>query len=262
MKSTDDNVASEKKNWSGQEETWPESPYAWYVTAFLTVSFALAYIDRQVIALLVGPIKADLGLNDVEVSLLGGFAFVLFYTIMGIPLGRLTDRTNRVRLIAVGIFFWSLMTMTCGLARSFTQLFLARVGVGVGEATLSPAALSIIADYFPPKKLGTATSVYLTGSWIGTGLAFILGGAVIDFVGDVDSVSMWILGDVKPWQLVFIVVGAPGTLLSLLTLTVREPHRRQRIATEGHVIPLPEVAKFLWERKNSTSYILLVLVSL
>lgn len=236
--------------WRSSEDDWSASPYAWYVTLFLTLAFALAYIDRQVISLLVGPIKADLGLNDVEISLLGGLAFVLFYTFMGIPLGRLTDRTNRVRLIAAGMFFWSLMTMACGLARSFTQLFMARVGVGVGEATLSPAALSIIADYFPRKKLGTATSVYLMGTWIGTGLAFILGGLVIDFVGDVETVPVWLLGDIKPWQLVFIVVGAPGIAFSLFTLTVREPLRRNRLKAEGETVPVPDVLKFLWARRR------------
>ena len=241
---------SKQAGWRDSEDDWAPSAYSWYVTAFLTLAFALAYIDRQVISLLVGPIKADLGLNDVEISLLGGLAFVLFYTFMGIPLGRLTDRTHRIRLIAAGMFFWSLMTMACGLARSFTQLFLARVGVGVGEATLSPAALSIIADYFPRKKLGTASSIYLTGSWIGTGLAFILGGLVIDFVGDVETVSVWLLGDIKPWQLVFIVVGAPGIALSLFTLTVREPLRRNRLKAAGDSVPIPEVANYLWVRRR------------
>ena len=110
--------------------------------------------------------------------------------------------------------------------------------------------MSIIADYFPRKKLGTATSVYLTGSWIGTGLAFILGGLVIDFVGDVETVPVWLLGDIKPWQLVFIVVGAPGIALSLLTLTVREPLRRNRLKAEGDAVPLPDVFKFLWVRRR------------
>ncbi len=241
---------SKQTSWRDNEEDWAPSAYSWYVTIFLTLAFALAYIDRQVISLLVGPIKEDLGLNDVEISLLGGLAFVLFYTFMGIPLGRLTDRTHRIRLIAAGMFFWSLMTMACGLARSFTQLFLARVGVGVGEATLSPAALSIIADYFPRKKLGTASSVYLTGSWIGTGLAFILGGLVIDFVGDAETVPVWLLGDIKPWQLVFIVVGAPGIAFSLFTLTIREPLRRNRIKAEGDAVPIPDVAKYLWVRRR------------
>ncbi len=243
-------VDSIQTKWRSNEDDWSPSTYSWYVTVFLTLAFALAYIDRQIISLLVGPIKADLGLTDVEISLLGGLAFVLFYTFMGIPLGRLTDRTNRVRLIALGMFFWSLMTMACGLTRSFTQLFLARVGVGVGEATLSPAALSIIADYFPRRKLGTATSVYLTGTWIGTGLAFILGGAVIDFVGDVETVPVFLLGDIKPWQLVFIVVGAPGILFSFLTLTVREPLRRNRLKAEGDTVPFPDVVKFLWIRRQ------------
>lgn len=241
---------ADQSAWRSNDDDWSESGYSWYVTAFLTLAFALAYIDRQVISLLVGPIKADLGLNDVEISLLGGLAFVLFYTFMGIPLGRLTDRTNRVRLIAAGMFFWSLMTMACGMAKSFTHLFVARVGVGVGEATLSPAALSIIADYFPRRKLGTATSVYLMGTWIGTGLAFILGGAVIDFIGDVEVVSVWLVGDLKPWQVVFVAVGAPGILLSAVTLTIREPLRRNRLKAEGNAVPLPDVAKFLWDRRR------------
>lgn len=227
-----------------------DSVYAWYVAFFLSSAFALAYIDRQIIALLVGPIKDDLGLSDIQISLLGGLAFVLFYTLMGIPLGRLADRSNRTRLIAAGMFFWSIMTMLCGFARSFTHLFIARVGVGVGEATLSPSALSIISDYFSAEKLGRATSIYLTGSWVGIGLAFVLGGAIIDFAGDVETIAIPLLGSLKPWQLVFVVVGAPGVVMALLTLTITEPVRRGRLVALGESVPFRQAWAFIWQRKR------------
>src|SRR3989338_6264000 len=141
-------------NTAQSEPGYPNPAYAWYVVVILFLAYTLAYIDRQVIALLVEPIKRDLQINDTQISLLQGFAFVIFYTITGIPLGRLADRKNRRLIIAAGIFLWSIMTAVCGLARNFWSLFAARVGVGIGEACLSPAAYSMIADLFPKAKRG------------------------------------------------------------------------------------------------------------
>ena len=137
----------------GSDDPWPRRSYAWYVVGILTIAYTVSFIDRQIIALLVGPIRRDLGISDTQISLLQGFAFAIFYTLMGFPIARFADRHSRRVIIASGILFWSVMTAACGLARNFSQLFLARVGVGVGEAALSPPAYSMIADYFPPDRL-------------------------------------------------------------------------------------------------------------
>ncbi len=237
------------------QQGWPRPRLAWYVNGVLMLAFVLAFIDRQIVALLVGPIQQDLKISDTEVSLLGGFAFIFFYTFLGIPIGRMVDRSNRKRLIAIGVFLWSCMTVACGFARSFLQLFLARVGVGVGEATLSPAALSILSDYFPPQRLGFAVSVYLSGAAIGTGLAFLLGGAALDFFARFSLAGVPLLGDLQTWQLAFVVVGAPGIIFTLLVLTIPEPARRSKLvaassknSTQG--LPLAEAIRYLLDRRR------------
>lgn len=232
--------------------SWPNPQYAWYVVGVLTVAQTLGFIDRQIVSLLVGPLKTDLSLSDVQVSLLGGPAFALFYTLLGIPLGRLLDRNSRRVIVSAGVFFWSLATMACGLSKSFASLFMFRVGVGVGEATLSPGSFSIIADYFPPDKLTRPTSLYLTGVWLGTGLAFIMGGAVIDMVASMGIVSLPILGELKAWQIVFFCVGAPGLLFPIwMMLTVREPVRRSKIATSAPSVDLVTALKFVWANRRT-----------
>ncbi len=204
---------------------------------------------------MVGPIKAELGLSDVQVSLLGGPAFALFYTILGIPIGRLVDRRSRRLIISIGILIWSAATFACGLARTFALLFMARIGVGVGEAALSPGAYSMIADYFPPDRLTRPTSFYLSGVWFGTGLAFIMGGFVIDMVGTVELISVPLLGDLKPWQLVFMAVAMPGLIFPLIMLTVKEPIRRNTITrTDGDEtkgVSLRQAVTFIWQHRKT-----------
>lgn len=232
--------------------TWPHPTYAWYVVGVLTVAQTLSFIDRQIVGLLIGPLKEDLILTDFQVSLLGGPAFALFYTTLGIPIGRLGDRISRQVIISCGIFFWSFATMACGLARSFGALFLARVGVGVGEGALSPSAYSMIADYFPPEKLTRPTSFYLSGVWLGTGLAFIIGGAVIDFVATVKSISIPVFGQLKTWQAVFIAVGAPGLVYPILMLTVREPARRNKLHdAQTNKVSLKAALTFVWANRRT-----------
>ncbi len=211
------------------------------------IAYTVSFIDRQILSLMVGPIRADLRISDSGFGLLSGFAFALFYTIMGIPLGRYADNHNRNKLIFVGIFFWSLMTAACGLARNFWQLFLARMGVGVGEAALSPAAYSLIADYFPKELLGRALSLYGTGIYLGVGLAFIVGGFVVEVVSSAPPVSLPFVGKLEPWQTVFFIVGLPGVLVALLALTIREPTRRG-IAQSSEEVPFSLVIKYLLER--------------
>lgn len=208
------------------EEPYPPQGYAWYVVGVLTFVYIFSFIDRQILSLLVRPIRRDLGISDFQMSLLMGFSFALFYTFFGLPLGRLADSRSRRTIIAVGFAVWSVMTAGCGLARNFVQLLLLRMGVGVGEAALSPAAYSMITDYFPPKRRATAISVYGMGIYIGSGVAFIVGGLVSGAASVQESWDLPLVGATRPWQVVFFIVGLPGVLLALLMYTVREPVRR------------------------------------
>lgn len=210
---------------------------AWYSLFLLFVAYAIAWIDRQILTLLVPAIKADLGLSDFQISLLQGFAFSLLYAFAGIPVARLADLQSRRRIIAVGMCVWSLMTAACGWSKNFAQLFLARVGVGVGEAALSPAAYSLIADLFPVRKHATAYAVFQVGSTIGGGLAMILGGALIAWLTHIDVSTLPLLGGLASWQAAFVIVGLPGLVFSLLMLTATEPERRTppRQHVEGSV---------------------------
>src|SRR5216683_2185076 len=208
--------------------------YAWYVVFILMVCYTLSFVDRQILSLLVGPMKRDLAISDTRIGLLQGLAFALFYGLMGLPLGRLADTRNRRNVIIVGVVLWSFLTGACSTARSFWSLFVARIGVGVGEATLSPSAFSLITDYFPKEKLGAALSVYSMGIFIGSGLALIAGGSVVDAVTRMPAVTVPLLGTVAPWRFTFLIVGAPGLVIALLLYTVREPSRRQLMrASDG-----------------------------
>jgi len=215
---------------SNTESPYPNPKYAWYVVVVLFLAYTSSFIDRIIMSLLVGPIKRDLVLTDTQFSLLHGLAFAIFYTVMGLPLGRLADRANRRRIITIGIFLWSVMTAVCGLAKTFTHLFIARIGVGVGEATLSPAAYSMISDYFPKAKRSVPISMYSMGVFFGGGVAFILGGYVVHLVSDAANVVIPVVGAIRPWQLTFFVVGIPGLLVVLLMTTIREPVRRDVVS--------------------------------
>lgn len=230
-----------------EQDDYPSPAYAWYVVGVLTLAYIFSFIDRQILALLVGPIRADLGISLTEMSYLMGATFAVFYTLFGIPIGRLADTRSRRMLIGLGIAFWSLMTAGCGLSKRFWQLALMRVGVGVGEATLSPSAYSMIADYFRPELRATAMSIYSMGIYVGSGLAFILGGLVIQFASGQTSFLVPLIGTVRSWQLVFFVVGLPGLLVALLMLTVREPVRRgtRRTITDASAAPVATFAEVL-----------------
>lgn len=208
------------------EAPYPPPRYAWYVVGVLTLMYVFSFIDRQIFSLIVGPLRRDLGISDTQVSVLQGFSFALFYTVCGIPLGRLADKYNRRGLIACGLVAWSAFTSMCGLAKSFGQMLFWRMGVGVGEAALSPAAYSIITDDFPKEKLATAISVYSMGIYIGSGLSFLLGGIVVRFASAKDLWMLPLVGGVRPWQMIFLAVGIPGLIATLLLLTIKEPLRR------------------------------------
>ncbi len=236
-----------------QEPPYPSNAYAWYVVVILTFAYILSFLDRQIMALMVQPIKRDLGISDTSMSLLLGLAFAIFYTILGLPIGRLADRASRRGIIGWGIALWCLMTAMCGLAHSYWTLFLARIGVGVGEATLAPSALSLISDYFPKDKRGQAISFYNSGVGLGAAVAMILGGQVVQFVSQAPPFTLPIIGELYAWQTVFLVVGLPGIAVALLMLTVKEPLRRGKMkiqTAQGQTdeIPVSEVVKFLKHR--------------
>lgn len=230
--------------------SYPKPLVAWAVVAALFIAYIFSFIDRMIIGLLVEPMKADLGISDTEISLLQGLAFALFYTVAGVPIGRLIDRSNRIRIVAYGVALWSLMTMLCGLAGQYWQLFLARMGVGVGEATLSPAAYSIISDSFPAKRLGVAMGVYGLGSAVGAGLAFMIGGAIISFAATEGVMTLPLIGEVKAWQATFLIVGAPGLIIALLFMLLPEPPRHASAAISEQP-PLSAVFSFLREKSGA-----------
>ena len=222
--------------------TW----YRWYVLALLATAYAFSFIDRMILSLIVEPIRTDLQISDTQVSLLMGLAFAIFYTVMGIPLARYADRGSRRRLIAAGMTVWCLMTAVCGLARTFWQLFVARVGVGVGEAALSPAASSLIADYFPQRLLGRAMAVYAMGISIGAGLALLVGGEVVAYVSRAGSIVLPLLGELKAWQAAFLIVGLPGLVVAALIGTIAEPKRTGLVAGKAGVkLPVADGLRFL-----------------
>ena len=198
------------------------SAYAWYVVAVLIVAYTLSYVDRSILTLMVGPIRASLNISDVQLSLLHGLAFAIFYTIMGIPIGRLVDQRRRTTIVAIGVALWSLATAACGLAGSFAAMFAARICVGIGEAALSPAAYSMLADQFEGKKLVRALSFYQSAIYLGPAIATLAGGVMLGHLSPLDTA----IGHFEPWQLVFILVGLPGLAVTVLIATLREPARR------------------------------------
>jgi MFS family permease len=210
---------------STEAHRYPNPRYAWYVVVLLTLAYILSYLDRQVLSLLTELVKADLGLSDTQMGLLLGPFFALFYACMGIPLGWMADRYNRRTIIGVGVALWCAATAAAGLAKNFGQLAVTRFAVGIGEAALGPSALSLITDYFAPGKRGRAIAFYTGAVSIGSGIAYLLGGQIIQWATRQPELIWPIIGEVKPWQVVFLVVGLPGLVISALMFTVREPER-------------------------------------
>ncbi|HEX3950502.1 MAG TPA: MFS transporter [Steroidobacteraceae bacterium] len=244
---------------SRNDSSYPSSFAAWYSVAVLMLMYIFSFIDRTTISLIVEPMKRDLHISDTQIGMLQGLAFALLYTFLGLPIARLSDRHSRRAIIAAGVFIWSIMATLCGLARTAIQLFIARIGVGIGEAALSPAAYSIITDSFPRSKLGRAFGVYNIGITIGAGIAFLVGGIVVAAVSHPGaSYSLPLLGEVRAWQIVFIVTGAPGILLPFLLLTFREPARRGLLrnhsspdtASAPLKPPLREVLDYIWANRK------------
>lgn len=228
--------------------------YPWLVVAYLIVLYTSSFIDRTILGLLVEPIRADLDITDTEFGLIAGFSFALLYTLAGIPMGWVVDHGSRRMLIAGGCAVWSLMTALCGLANSFWQLFAARVGVGVGEATLSPASYSLLSDLFARDKLARALSFYSLGIPLGSGLALLIGGSVVAVVADL-QVDMPFVGGLRPWQIVFLLIGIPGLLLAALTPVIIKEPSRHNIAAEGVGVnekpTIPATISYLWQRRGT-----------
>ncbi len=204
---------------------YPSRAYAWYTVVLLTVAYILSFVDRYVLGLLVEPIKADLGLTDTQIGILIGPAFGVFYATMGLPLGLLADRSRRTWLLAAGITLWSLATAASGLAKNFWHLLTARMSVGVGEATLSPCAMSMISDSFPPEERGKPIAFYTAALSVGAGIASLTSAAVLEWAKLAPPVSLPVVGELATWQLIFFIVGLPGVLVALMFLTLREPPR-------------------------------------
>lgn len=204
--------------------------YPWYVVGVLTLFAVSGNIDQQILSLLVRPMERDLGITDSQVAYLGGFAFALFFTVLGLPIARLADRTSRRNVMAGGAALWSVFTSLCTAARTFPALFLMRMGVGIGEASLNAPAASLIADYFSRERFAGAMSVLSAGIFIGSGAGYAIGGYIVGKTGNVAAITVPVLGTIHPWQLVFLAVGLPGFVVALLILTIREP-RRERIAS-------------------------------
>ncbi len=241
------------------EISFPTPVVAWTTLAILFLAYISSFVDRMIISLLVEPIKADFQISDTQISLLLGLSFAIFYCLAALPIGRLVDIWSRKKIITVGITLWSFMTALCGLAQNYTQLFLARIGVGVGEASLAPAAYSMLADSFPPKKLGLAMGVFTMGTAVGAGLALIIGGAIISFVTgeNGENVSLFGISFLSGWQWVFVLVGLPGLFIALLTSLIREPDRivlEEKKKLYGDIsIPISEVKNFF--KRNLDFYI-------
>ena len=191
--------------------------YRWYVLIMLALTYAFSVMDRQILAILLEDLRAEFALNDTQLGLLSGLAFALFYAGLGVPIARLADRFNRMNIISIAVGFWSLATALCGAAQSFWQLFLGRVGVGIGEAGGNAPSHSVISDYFEPERRGVALSVYSLGTSVGGLLGLVVGGFVAEYYG---------------WRWAFLALGVPGILLALIVkLTVREPERGATEAT-------------------------------
>lgn len=237
--------------------TQPSLRYAWYVVFILMLANISSFIDRQILALLVAPIKRDMHLSDTQISLLMGLSFALFYTFFGLFIGRFADKYNRRNIVIIGVTVWSLMTALCAGVRSYSQFFAARMGVGVGEATLGPSAYSIITDYFPRNRLATALSTYSMGIFLGSGLAILIGAGLVSTLPTSGTTHIPILGDIFHWQKLFIYIGLPGIAISLLLFTIKEPTRKDliKVANINSELTMKEALTVIWEQRKTYLYV-------
>jgi len=231
------------------------------VVLVLTATAILSYTDRQVLSLLVDPLRADLHISDTQVSLLLGTAFALVYGVAGVPLGWLADRVSRRGLIAAGVLVWSLGTVCCGLSQGFGQIMGSRVLVGLGEAALSPAAIALISDCFPPQRRGAAVGLFLSGIAVGVGVSILIGGAVLRVV-ELGLLSATPLHVLATWRLVLLITGAPGLAWVFVILTIHDPTRRDRPVTADILSPTPAPSPLANWRRAAPVFVVLALASL
>ena len=236
-------------------DAWPAERYGWYVVFVLCIVGIVAFIDRQIINLLVEDIKADLVVSDVQISLLQGLAFAMFYATIAIPLGRLADSANRRILIGIAIVLWTLAAIACGLADTYAELFAARMLIGIGEAVLTPAGFSMLADYFRPSRLSLPISVYTASSFFGSGVALLAGGFLIAKLAGMEAVHLPLFGSLQPWQAAFVIGASPGFVVALLFfMTVKEPERRSNFAAAASENEQGFVKALAYCRRNSCLY--------
>ncbi|OCC22609.1 hypothetical protein MB02_15905 [Croceicoccus estronivorus] len=240
-----------KQSEASPPSTTLTSGQANFALAVFLLAYVLSFVDRQILSLMVDPIRQDLGLSDIQIGLLQGFAFAILYATMGVPFGMLADRASRRKLIAAGIVFWSFATAMCGLARSFAHLFIARIGVGVGEAALSPAAHSYLSNAFPREKLARAMAIYNLGITLGGGMALIIGGSVVALIARSGNIELPFFGELRSWQTAFLAVSLPGIFIALLALATKEPPRPRVADTEKQVPPLGDVFRNLWAHRRA-----------
>jgi MFS family permease len=227
-------------------QPWPRRRTAWYAVCIFALALLFLELDRGIMTLLVEPIKADLGLSDTQISLLLGFAVIVFNAFLAVPASRFVDIWQRNIILSAGVAFWSTMTALCGFAQTFWQLFVFRMGMGIGGIVNGPATYSMMADYFPRERLPRAIAVLQLGFIGGLGISLVLGAFVIQMLLDISSVTIpgtdFVL---RNWQLVFIIVGVPGLLVAALMMTVPEPPRRGRVVKLTKAMPLREVIAYL-----------------
>lgn len=242
---------------SNREADYPAPAVSWYTTVLLALLYWLSILDRTIISLLVDPIKRDLEISDVQFGMLHGLAFAVTFSIFGLLAGSLADRYSRRLIIYVSVTLWSVSTALCGLANQFWHLLLARIGVGAGEAGLNPCASSMLTDLFPPAKLTLALAVYSLGASAGAGCAYMFGGMLIDMISQIDAIDIPLVGQLKAWQTVFLVIGIPGVFIALLSFTTPEPRRRgvrsstqQHSAIAGITASYVELFRFMKQRKK------------
>lgn len=240
---------------SGQQAyQYPSGRAGWSMVIFLMVAYVFSYTDRTILSILVEPIKQDLELSDLQIGLLLGPAFAIFYATMGLPFGWLADRYRRTWIIGSGFVLWSLATFASGISRNFTQLFAARMSIGVGEATLSPCAMSLIADSFPSEKRGKPIALYSMGIVLGSSVAFLVGAFVLGWTKRAELPDLPLLGSLQPWQLVFIAIGAVGLIPALPFFFMREPRRMLQQSRDASLEGAGMLDVLRYVRRHWTTY--------
>jgi MFS family permease len=222
------------------ETGYPPGRVAWTAVGVLLVLYGVAFLDRQIISLVVGDLRHELGVSDFQVSLLQGFAFALLYALFGLPIGMAVDRWSRRWVIFTGVLIWSIAAMLCGLARTFPQLLAARALVGAGEAALAPAAYSLLSDLFPKRRLTTAVGIFATGSILGSEASLAISGLILSAAKE--GVDAPFIGHLTAWRFAFIAAGAPGVLLAFAIFLIPEPLRRGSL---GAVAAWVDVLRFI-----------------